>query len=91
MVKKTLNYTEHAEDMLVEREIERDWVEQTIARPDAVEPDPRRPGITLAFRAIGECEGRILRVVYAETDEEIRIVTTYFDRARRRRAPNERE
>ncbi len=91
MIKKPLSFTEHAEAMLVEREIEREWVEQTVAQPDEAEPDPRRPGITLAFRAIDEREGRILRVAYAETDEEIRIVTTYFDRARRRRATSERE
>ena len=90
MVNKTLSFTDHAETMLVERGIDREWVEQTVAEPDEVEPDPRRTGITLAFRAIGQREGRILRVAYAETDEEIRIVTTYFDRARRR-AANERE
>jgi Domain of unknown function (DUF4258) len=64
MGKRRLHYTEHAEDMLVERRIKRDWVKGTIARPDAVEPDPRRPGITLAFRKIAEQEGRILRVAY---------------------------
>lgn len=87
MVKKPLNYTEHAEDMLIERQIEHEWVEQTIARPDAVEPDPWRPGITLAFRIIDERDGRVLRVAYAETDDQIRIVTTYFDRGRRRKLP----
>jgi len=91
MVNKTLSFTDHAETMLVERGIDREWVERTIAQPDHVETDRRRPGITLAFRAISEREGRILRVAYAETDEGIRIVTTYFDRARRRRAANERE
>jgi uncharacterized protein DUF4258 len=81
MVRKPLNFTDHAEAMLVEREIEREWVEQAIAEPDEVELDPRHSGITLAFRVIGKREGRVLRVVYAETDDEIRIVTTYFDRA----------
>jgi Domain of unknown function (DUF4258) len=85
MVRKPLNFTDHAEDMLVERRIERKWVEQTMAQPDAVEPDPRRPGITLAFRRIQERSGRILRVAYAETDDEIRVITTYFDRGRRRK------
>jgi hypothetical protein len=59
-------------------------VEQTISGPDAVEPDPRRPGITLAFRKIRERDNRVLRVAYAETDDQIRVVTTYFDRRRRR-------
>jgi len=91
MVRKPLSFTDHAEAMLVEREIEREWVEQAIAEPDEVEPDPRHSGITLAFRAIGKREGRVLRVVYAQTDDEIRVVTTYFDRARRRRLTIEEE
>ena len=85
MVQKSLRFTEHAEDMLVERAIEREWVERTIARPDAVEPDARRADITLAFRKIPERDDRVLRVAYMESDQEIRIVTTYFDRRRRQK------
>jgi hypothetical protein len=31
--------TRHAEDMLVERAIEREWLERTLANPDSAEPD----------------------------------------------------
>jgi hypothetical protein len=85
MVQKSLSFTEHAEDMLVERNIEREWVERTIGRPDSVEPDSRRVDITLAFRKIPERDDRVLRVAYAESDQEIRVVTTYFDRGRRKK------
>jgi hypothetical protein len=76
MVRKPLYFTDHAEDMLVERRIEREWVEQTVEQPDAMEPDSRRPGVMLAFRRIRERSGRVLRVAYAETENEIRVVTT---------------
>jgi uncharacterized protein DUF4258 len=85
MATKPLVFTSHAEAMLVERAIEREWVEKALADPDEIKPDPRRLAVTLAFRAIEERDGRVLRVAYAETDDEIRIVTVYFDRARRRR------
>ena len=44
MIKKPLSFTEHAEAMLVEREIEREWVEQTVAQPDEPSPIPGAPG-----------------------------------------------
>jgi Domain of unknown function (DUF4258) len=85
MPEKPLTFTNHAESMLSERGIERAWVEATIAAPVEKEPDPRRPGVTLAFRAVAERAGRVLRVAYDENDNEIRIITTYFDCARRRK------
>jgi Domain of unknown function (DUF4258) len=85
MVRKPLVFTNHAEAMLAERQIERVWVEATIAEPEEQEPDPRHPRVTLAFRTISERDGRVLRVAYEETEEEIKVVTTYFDRARRRK------
>jgi hypothetical protein len=83
MAQKALSFTQHAEDMLAEREIEREWVERTIAQPETIEADARRAGVTLAFRRIPERDDRILRVAFVETDQEIRVVTTYFDRGRR--------
>jgi Domain of unknown function (DUF4258) len=85
MPEKPLTFTHHAESMLLERGIERAWVEAAVAAPEEKEPDPRRPGVTLVFRAVTEREGRVLRVAYEEVNNEIRVITTYFDRARRRR------
>lgn len=84
MPEKPLFFTKHAESMLLERNLERAWVEAAVAAPDEKEPDPRRSGVTLVFRAIPEREGRVLRVAYEETNNEIRIVTVYFDRRRRK-------
>jgi hypothetical protein len=78
-----LLFTQHAEQMLVERRIDRAWVEATIRNPDALEADPTRPGVFRAFGRIAERDGRFLRVVYAP-GETIRILTVFFDRKRKR-------
>lgn len=84
MAKPPIKFTRHAEDMLAERGIERGWVERTIGEPDTIEPDGARANVTRAFRSIPEREGRVLRVVYSMNDDEIRVITAFFDRARRR-------
>ena len=70
--------------MLAERSIDREWVERTIAEPTAIEFDASRPGTIRAFRPIPERGGRMLRVVYISTGETARVLTVFFDRARRR-------
>ena len=76
-------FTRHAETMLSERGIEREWIERTLSEPESVEPDPLRPEIIRAFRGIKERDGRILRVVYIQTGNAARVVTAFFDRSRR--------
>ena len=68
--------------MLIERQIELAWVETTIREPQAVEPDPTRPGVFRAFRRITERDGRFLRVVYVPSGDTIRVLTAFFDRTR---------
>ncbi len=77
-----LVFTQHAEDMLIERGIDRAWVEATVRNPDTVEADPTREGIMRAFRRISERGGRTLRVVYVQAGEAARILTAFFDRSR---------
>jgi hypothetical protein len=77
-------FSRHADDMIVERDIKREWVHDTIHNPDIVEADPHRPDIKRAFRHIPERGNRVLRVAYVEVDESIKIVTVFFDRAKRR-------
>ncbi len=83
MAETHLVFTKHARDMLIERRIERAWVELTVRTPDAAEPDPTRPGVTRVFRRIPERDGRILRVAYVSVGDAIRVLTVFFDRARR--------
>jgi hypothetical protein len=84
MSERRIIFTHHAALMLTERRIERAWAERTLNEPETVEPDPARSDAFRAFRAIPERDGRVLRVVYAATGEELIIITAFFDRTRRR-------
>lgn len=77
-------FTRHALDVMEERQVLPEWVERTVEGPDAQEPDPTDPALTRAFRAIPERDGRVLRVVYAQEPDAVRIITAFFDRGRRR-------
>ena len=74
----------HAETMLAERRIEREWVDRTLHRPDEVRTDLTRENTLRAFRSIPERDGRVLRVVYSQDETEIRVITAFFDRAKTR-------
>ena len=77
-------YSDHAKEMLRERNIESEWVERTIIDPDAVESDPKHADRVRAFRALPERDGRVLRVVYVGSGEAYRVITLFLDRSRRR-------
>jgi hypothetical protein len=76
---KPLRMTVHGNTALRERGIELRWVETAISQPDWTALDPH-PDRTRAFKIIPERDRRILRVVYAETLSEIRLITAFFDR-----------
>jgi len=82
-VKKVV-FTQHAEDAIREREIDRDWIVRTAMDPEWRIPDPHRPRIERRFRVIAEFGGRVLRVACFETEAELRIVTVFFDRGTRK-------
>jgi hypothetical protein len=84
MPTSTLRYSQHAEDAIVERELDREWIERTVRDPEWTMPDPRHPGVERRFRAIPEYGGRVLRVACYEIAAEIRIVTVFFDRDAKR-------
>ncbi len=78
--------TKHAETMLRERGIARDWVRQTLRHPQWTERDKSNRILRHALRAISERGGLILRVVYDPTSEPRRVITVFFDRRARRRS-----
>lgn len=78
-------YGTHAREMLTERKIDRLWVERTVLEPDTTEPDPGHGGRTRAYRIVPERDGRVLRVVYEQEHDTVRIVTLFLDRGRKRR------
>jgi hypothetical protein len=79
-MEKPLRYTTHCETVMAERQIDRDWVEQTVNDPDWSTPDPSGPPAERRFRRIAQRDNRVLRVVCLETETEIRIITVFFDR-----------
>jgi hypothetical protein len=84
MPEKPLRFTRHAEDAIGERKLDRNWIERTVRQPEWSHPDPGRVGVERRFRAIPEFGGRFLRVACAEGEDEIRILTVFFDRDARR-------
>ena len=81
---KPLRFTTHAQDAILERELEQGWIERTVREPEWSGPDPRRPHVERRFRVIPEFGGRVLRVACIETADEIRVLTVFFDRNARK-------
>jgi len=79
MLKFTLSA--HAEIVIKERSIKREWLEQVLATPEKTESDKDDPALEHALGRIPEHGGRVLRVVYNGSFKPVRIVTAYFDRA----------
>ncbi len=71
-------FSEHAFDMLKERNIREDWVKMTITDPERKEFN--NDGTIHYIRAIEHFGGRYLRVVVNPNVNPQRIVTVFFDR-----------
>jgi hypothetical protein len=78
---KPIVYSNHATQMIAERTIAAEWVERTLSSPQLTSTDANDPTRQSAFRQINEFGGRWLRVVYAETPDALRVITTFFDRS----------
>jgi uncharacterized protein DUF4258 len=77
-------FTRHAQEMLIERRLQRPWIELTITKPDSVESDPNRPNVVRAYRQVPERGGLWLRVVYESVGDTAKVITAFFDRSRNR-------
>lgn len=75
---KEIEFTAHAENMLIERNITRDLVYHTIKEPDKIEK--KEDGTTHYLKPIKENEGRVLRVVTGSKSQVIKVITQFFDR-----------
>ena len=78
---KTFTLSAHAEVVMAERSIRREWLEKVLAHPELIEADRDDPQITHALGRISEHGGRVLRVVFNGTSKPANDVTVYFDRA----------
>jgi hypothetical protein len=75
-----IRLTRHARERVDAGEIKEEWIAVTVLAPTLTQRDARRPNITLAFRAIPESGGRILRVAFRAEGTDVAIVTAFFDR-----------
>ncbi|HZQ72192.1 MAG TPA: DUF4258 domain-containing protein [Burkholderiales bacterium] len=75
--------SDHAMEVLTEREIPTTWVIRVLAAPERTERDRSDPELMHALGRIAERDGRVLRVVYNALVQPPRIVTAYFDRRER--------
>ncbi len=75
-------FSEHAYEMLKERNIKNEWVDKTIGEAD--DKESKDDGTIHDLKAIQEFEGRILRVIMNPDVEPLRRVTLFFDRRQRR-------
>lgn len=77
---KTYTLSAHAEVVMTERSIKREWLDRVLAQPELVEVDRDDSDLTHALGKIPEHGGRVLRVVYNGIKKPMKIVTVYFDR-----------
>jgi len=75
--------SQHARDVLEEREVPVAWLERVLEAPQRVEPDPDDDELEHRLGRIAEHGNRVLRVVVNKTVRPARVVTLYFDRAMR--------
>ncbi len=75
--------TKHAQAMISERGIDRDWVRRAILDPDEREPDPSDPALMRHYKKIPERGDRVLRLVFRPIPGGLRIVTVFLDRGRK--------
>jgi hypothetical protein len=80
-----IEYSKHARDAIIEREIDPDWVIRTITNPIRTEPDTEDPELTHYLGRIAENGNRVLRVVANSTVNPPRVVSTFFDRRLRKK------
>ena len=73
--------TQHAIDVLQERNISIEWVKRVVSKPTMVKSDIVDDTLEHRLGEIVECDNRVLRVVVNARVQPIRIVTAYFDRA----------
>jgi hypothetical protein len=72
--------TQHARDVLADRCIPVDWLEQALGEPELRQADPTDATLERRCRRIPEHEKRVLRVVVNVTVVPERVVSVYFYR-----------
>jgi hypothetical protein len=72
--------TQHAQELLLRRDIPIAWVERTLEDPSKIEPDKIDDALEHRLAGIPEYGHRVLRVIINKRTSPVKIVTFYFDR-----------
>jgi hypothetical protein len=72
---KTYTLSAHAEVVMTERSIKREWLDTVLTHPELVEADRDDPEITHALGKISEHGERVFRVVFNGTAMPMKVVT----------------
>ena len=75
--------TDHARDVLAERDIPIAWLERALDSPEKTEPDTFDSELEHRLCRINEHDNRALRVILNVAVRPARVVTVYFDRTMR--------
>ena len=73
----------HAQNRILERGIQEEWIENALSTPQATGIDPRDSSIRIVWKEIPEYGNRILKVCYNPSTNPVVIVTAFFDRSMR--------
>ena len=73
-----LAFTFHARTMMLEREIQEDWVLDTVNKPDFTEI--KREDEKHYLKTIPDAGEKTLRVIVNPSGSSSRVVTVFFDR-----------
>ncbi len=77
-----MEFTKHFKQMLKERTIHREWVEQALQSPDNIED--HEDGTCHFIKQFPEYDNRWLRVVINVRSKPNRAITAFFDRRLRK-------
>jgi hypothetical protein len=77
-----VNYelTQHARDVMEERQIAMDWMERALDSPALIETSATDLALESRFAKIPEFDNRVLRVIINTQVVPARVVSVYFDR-----------
>lgn len=77
---KSFQLSYHAEKVIVERNIKKNWIVDTFTKPDSIESDQKNINLEHRFKKITDYDDRVLRVICNVESSPIIIVTAFFDR-----------
>jgi len=77
-----VNFTKHAEDMLIERAFTKEGIIYVIDNPDWQEYDENEADVWHAFKKIGK---KVLRIVIKGREEPYTVKTMFYDKKLRDR------